>query len=91
VEGIVPKQTCFQEGLYWVDVERDLAYMPKRIFRQKESLWKFLEPYLHSHVSAVYDLQDLKPFLKRYLDFSQQAVKRLLKTPQSNQQPGRSQ
>lgn len=79
VEGILPEQTRFREELYWVDVERDLPYLPKRIFRQKESLSQILAPYIHPHVSAVYDAHDIKPFIKRYVDFSKKAVHRLIK------------
>jgi predicted ATP-grasp superfamily ATP-dependent carboligase len=77
VEGIIPEGIHFREGLYWVDVERDLPYIPKRIFRQKESPLQILEPYIHPHVSAVYDVRDLKPFIKRYVDFSKQASHQL--------------
>jgi hypothetical protein len=80
MEGVIPQKLQFREKLYWVDVERDLPYLPKRIFNQKESMAKILEPYIHPHVSAVYDTQDMKPFIKRYVDFSTQAVRRLLKT-----------
>jgi predicted ATP-grasp superfamily ATP-dependent carboligase len=84
VEGIVPEDTKFRENLYWVDVERDLAYIARRVFRQKESLAQILEPYLHPHVSAVYDSKDWKPFLKRYIDFSKQAMQRLFRTKESS-------
>jgi len=79
VDGITPKQTRFREELYWVDMERDLPYIPRRIFRQKESISQILEPYVHPHISAVYDSHDIKPFIKRYVDFSKYAVNRLLK------------
>lgn len=79
MDGIVPEQTKFLENLYWVDTERDLPCIPKRIFRQKESFTQIFEPYIHQHISAVYDLHDLKPFIKRYIDFGNHAVKHLLK------------
>jgi len=82
VDGIMPEQTKFREELYWVDVERDLPYIPRKIFRQKESLKQILDPYVHPHISAVYDSHDIKPFIKRYLDFGKNAVDRLLKHEQ---------
>lgn len=85
VAGIVPESGRFREGLYWVDVERDLPYIARRIFRQKENLLQILEPYLHPHVFAVYDSKDLKPFLKRYVDFSTQPVHRLFQTKKRRQ------
>ena len=83
VEGCIPEETQFREGLYWVDVERDLPYILKRMFRQKEGPLQILEPYIHPHVSAVYDVQDIKPFFKRYIDFGKQASHRLFKKTKS--------
>jgi predicted ATP-grasp superfamily ATP-dependent carboligase len=77
MDGVLPEKTQFREGLYWVDMERDLPYIPKRILRQKESLAQILEPYIHPHVFAVYDTWDMKPFLKRYVDFGAHAVRSL--------------
>jgi predicted ATP-grasp superfamily ATP-dependent carboligase len=82
VEGCVPEANGFREGLYWVDMERDLPYLPKRMFRQKESPLKILEPYIHRHISAVYDVRDIKPFIKRYVDFGKQAISQLRKSNQ---------
>lgn len=84
MEGCMPEPTKFREGLYWIDVERDLPYIPRRIFRQKESPLQILEPYIHRHVSAVYDVRDPKPFIKRYLDFGRQASRRLFKKSKSS-------
>jgi predicted ATP-grasp superfamily ATP-dependent carboligase len=89
VDGIIPEEIHFRENLYWIDVERDLAYIPRRIFRQKESPAQILEPYIHRHVSAVYDMRDIKPFVKRYVDFGKQALHRVFGTTKSIQQSGR--
>ena len=69
VEGILPQQNNFREGLFWIDVERDLAYIPRRLFRGKEQLSQIFSPYIHAHVDAVFDPTDPMPFFKRYLDF----------------------
>jgi D-aspartate ligase len=79
VEGCVPDAHGFREGLYWVDVERDLSYIPRRMFRHKESPLQIIEPYIHRHISAVYDVRDIKPFIKRYVDFGKHAGHRLFK------------
>jgi D-aspartate ligase len=71
VDGIVPHQNTFQENIYWVDVERDLAYFS----RQKTSLTQFLAPYFKPHVSAVLDWKDPAPFVKRYSDFIKKALR----------------
>jgi D-aspartate ligase len=88
-DGIVPEKSHFRENLYWVDVERDLPYIPKRVFRQKESLSQILEPYVNSHITAVYDIWDIKPFIKRYIDFGKQAISRVFKNTKFIQQHGR--
>jgi predicted ATP-grasp superfamily ATP-dependent carboligase len=77
VNGIVPEQTRFREDFFWIDVERDLPFIPQRIFSQKESWSQILAPYVNPHISAIYDSHDPKPFFKRYADFSRNAVKRL--------------
>ncbi len=69
VEGLLPIQNEYQKNVYWIDTERDLAHLPKRFKNRKASLSGILRPYLGIHVQAVFDLRDLKPFLKRYLDF----------------------
>jgi predicted ATP-grasp superfamily ATP-dependent carboligase len=69
IEGIIPQDTPFREGLFWIDMERDLAYIPQRLFQRKEKLSQILMPYLNPHVSAIFDLQDPMPFFKRYIDF----------------------
>lgn len=78
VEGIIPEQTLFQDEFFWIDMERDLPFIPRRIFKQGESLTQIISPYINPHVSAVYDAQDPKPFYKRYSDFSKNAVSRFL-------------
>lgn len=84
VDGIVPEQTRFRQDFFWIDVERDLPFIPQRIFKHKESLSQILSPYIHPHVSAIYDSQDPKPFFKRYADFSSNAVKRLFQRNKPN-------
>jgi predicted ATP-grasp superfamily ATP-dependent carboligase len=74
VDGVVPEQTSFRENFFWIDMERDLPLIPRRIFEQNERMSQILLPYLNPHVFAVYDSQDLKPFFKRYTDFGRNAV-----------------
>ncbi len=76
VEGVIPKQTAYREGLYWIDVERDLTYMPARLLQRKETLLKLIQPYFSPHTSAVFDVRDPKPFFKRYGDFARKLFER---------------
>jgi hypothetical protein len=87
VEGILPEPVEWQSGLYWIDVERDLAYLPKRLFQKRGSLSSWLQPYLQPHVSAVYDPGDPKPLLKRYLGFVKQASRALFHPSHSKNSP----
>lgn len=74
VEGVIPQQATYREGLYWIDMERDLTYMPDRLFQRRESLSGILLPYVRPHTSAVFDIRDPKPFLKRYGDFAKKLL-----------------
>lgn len=89
VEGILPVQTPFRQNFFWIDVERDLPFIPQRMFKYGESLAQILSPYLNPHVSAVYDSQDPKPFYKRYSDFSKNALSQLFQYTRPMNQPRR--
>jgi hypothetical protein len=53
----------FQEEIYWIDLERDLAYGLRNI--KSSSLQDFARPYFSRHIYAVLDFKDPKPFFKR--------------------------
>ncbi|MBS4062752.1 MAG: hypothetical protein KG029_20320 [Bacteroidetes bacterium] len=89
VEGIVPEQTSFRDEFFWIDMERDLPFIPQQIFKQGESLAQIISPYINPHVSAVYDSQDPKPFYKRYADFSKNALGHLFQNTRQVKLSGR--
>ena len=74
VEEILPEKSTFQKGIYWIDVERDLKYLPKQFSQQKVSLLQFLLPYFRPHISAIFDWRDPAPFFKRYFDFVKKVI-----------------
>jgi D-aspartate ligase len=76
VEGTVPGQSPYREGVFWIDLERDVPFIPRRLFKYRESLAQIASPYFKPHVFAVYDAQDRKPFFKRYENFGKQAIRR---------------
>jgi hypothetical protein len=80
-------QPTYRRGIYWIDAERDLAYLPRRLLGKKESLSLFLEPYIKPHVYAVFDGKDLNPFFKRYIDFAKKAGQRMIRPVQSFLRP----
>jgi predicted ATP-grasp superfamily ATP-dependent carboligase len=75
MEGILPHSMPFREGLFWIDVERDLAYIPQRIFKGKENMAQIMLPYFSPHIAAVFDTGDPMPFFKRYLDYAKKGLK----------------
>lgn len=64
-EGIAPELSGFREEVYWIDLIRDLGYSALSLSREHYSLMDYLRPYLRPHVFANFNLQDLRPFLKR--------------------------
>jgi predicted ATP-grasp superfamily ATP-dependent carboligase len=81
VEGVIPQQTAYREGLYWIDMERDLTYVPNLLFHEKESMSRIIRPYVSPHTSAVFDIRDPKPFFKRYGDFVRRLFERKKSAP----------
>ncbi len=65
VYGHVPNQEDFKEGIYWIDITRDLAYHSKQILKNPN---KFFAPYINKHVFAILSLKDPKPIIKRCID-----------------------
>lgn len=81
VEGVVPQQIAYREGLYWIDMERDLTYVPNRLFHKKDSMSRIIQPYVSPHTSAVFDIKDPKPFFKRYGDYVRKLFERKNSAP----------
>jgi D-aspartate ligase len=81
IDGVIPEQKEFKDDYFWIDVERDLPYLPKRILKHKERMPQVLLPYLAPHIFAVYDSRDLRPFFKRYADFSRNAFNSIFALP----------
>jgi len=67
--GIFPEKLNCKEGIYWIDLAKDIIrnFQFRKI--EKYKLSEYLKPYFHKHVFAVFSLTDIKPFIKRSLDF----------------------
>lgn len=63
--NIQPCQCDFETGIYWVDIPRDVGYSVKSISREKYSLIEYIKPYIKPHIFAIFDIHDIKPFIKR--------------------------
>jgi predicted ATP-grasp superfamily ATP-dependent carboligase len=66
--GERPRCSEYRQGLYWIDVTRDLKEAPTYLRRPEYSLRQFLRPYLAPHVSAVWDASALGPARLRAWD-----------------------
>ncbi len=67
VENELPTGHNFKTGIYWIDITRDIGYSIKYLRQEKYSIKQYLRPYFSKHVFAIFDLKDLKPFIRRCL------------------------
>jgi|SRR5271157_1876037 len=66
VFGETPVSNEHSNGIYWTDMTRDFIYHGMELFGP--SFNNFIAPYIHKHVSALLNLEDPKPFIKRCID-----------------------
>ena len=69
VHGVVPEPTRFEEGVYWVDLLRDLGYSVTRRHSERYRLRDYVRPYVRRHVFAVPAWRDPAPFVWEWLGF----------------------
>ena len=64
--GEVPTARDFEDGVYWIDIARDVFHT--FVHRRSEGypVARYLEPYLRRHVFAEFDWRDPLPFLNRF-------------------------
>jgi predicted ATP-grasp superfamily ATP-dependent carboligase len=65
--GERPAPCDFEDGLYWIDLSRDVAHTLRHWRSERLGPARILEPYLHPHVFAELDWSDLRPFRNRML------------------------
>jgi D-aspartate ligase len=76
MSGVTPKVSNFKEGVYWVDVTRDLAYSLIYCRQEKYAISAYIRPYLKPHVFAILDFKDMKPFIVRCRFLAKQLISR---------------
>ena len=54
-----------KNGIYWIDSTKDIATCISYRKQRKITLRQFIKPYISQHVDAIFDLHDIKPFIKR--------------------------
>jgi hypothetical protein len=77
VDGLVPVQRDYEQGIYWIDVTRDMQNLRHYLRRPGYSVGNFLEPYRRSHIFAVLDRHDVGPAATRGLDVVRIAAERV--------------
>lgn len=65
VAGELPAAAPYRQGVYWVDLTRDLGYSAIYLTRERYTPGEYLRPYLRPHVFAILDWRDLRPFIQR--------------------------
>ena len=73
--GDLPGKLKCKEGIYWIDLAKDVirSFQYRKI--EKYSLREYLRPYYKSHVFAVISLSDPKPFIKRTFEYIKEIFK----------------
>jgi D-aspartate ligase len=79
VDGVLPEQCDYEQGIYWIDITRDLQNMRHYLRRSDYSLGEFVAPYRRSHIFAVLDRDDVRPAATRGVDTARIAVARVRK------------
>jgi predicted ATP-grasp superfamily ATP-dependent carboligase len=68
VNGIDFEHCDYQKNNYYVDEFKDIQVNLKSILTGKQSIIKFLKPYLSKNVFAIFSIKDPYPFIKHALD-----------------------
>lgn len=63
--GQLPAAHDFEEGVYWIDIARDVSTTLLHWRSERYRPSEILAPYLHPHVFAALDRDDLRPWLTR--------------------------
>ena len=61
--GELPQPTRFEEGVYWIDLLRDVGYSVTHRRAERYPLRDYLRPYLRRHVFAIPAWRDPAPFV----------------------------
>jgi D-aspartate ligase len=77
VDGIVPVQRDYEQGIYWIDVTRDLQNLRHYTRRPDYSLGEFFAPYRRQCIFAVLDIHDVGPAAARAFDTLRVATDRI--------------
>lgn len=63
--GELPGPADFRDGIYWIDLKRDLGASIRFRSEEEFALRDYLRPYLRKHVFGDWDLRDPRPMVSR--------------------------
>jgi predicted ATP-grasp superfamily ATP-dependent carboligase len=64
IHGDMPRQPETEEGIYWIDLIRDIGHSLMNFRNEGFTLADYLRPYRNQRVFAVWDFADRRPFRK---------------------------
>lgn len=65
VYGEVPTASDYREGVYWIDLIRDVGYSVGHRGKESYPIKEYIRPYLGPHVFASFNMKDPLPFIQR--------------------------
>jgi predicted ATP-grasp superfamily ATP-dependent carboligase len=78
IEGELPASREYEKNIYWIDLPREILFGARYFTTEHYSFTQYIRPYLKPHVFAIFDRNDPKPFIKRWVDLLKKAVKEIL-------------
>jgi predicted ATP-grasp superfamily ATP-dependent carboligase len=75
-----PVNCSSKSGTFWIEEFRDAIHSVKLFFKEKYSLADYMRPYAKAHIFAIFDLKDLRPFVKRCFDLAHFGLKRIFRS-----------
>jgi len=84
INGELPFSSDFKCGIYWIDSTKDFFYSFQHYKQDRCSLFEYLKPYIKPHIFAIFNLKDIKPFIKRCFDFLEMAFQAVFKILKQN-------
>ena len=78
IEGITPAAGGYEQGVYWIDLVRDMGCNVLYLRREPYRLRDYVEPYRRSHVFAIWDRHDPEPFFTQLANLVRSAFSALV-------------
>jgi predicted ATP-grasp superfamily ATP-dependent carboligase len=70
----------FREGVYWIDIGKDIVETIRSFRHENFSISEYLRPYRSPHVYTILSRKDPLPLIKRSLDIFKAIYRRIVKS-----------